>query len=544
MDNNKHVLESFNEFLKYRGMELNEKEGSPLDLAGAKELVNLIMEYNAKLATDIYKNTGGIKGQYFRAATDSLAKGNYALAGVYSIVGNIMSTRIDKESFEVLKTLMPSIKDENYKDYEQGNRKPVATKNLAELSKMTEEDARKLAPKAIKKIPQGSEANYIASAIKTPFIWGGLLTPAEQNKSYEAFLAEASKRGYDTKEGLKKVIDREFKDQGKDDKGHMQSPGIKAYLDRTESLIIEPGAPIVKEYKTAIVEEADEDNVFKPNMYGANGEADYMEGTYKKMLDNLGAIFQRLLTGQVTTIKSVTIHTSADRYRNTSPSEKLSWSQLSLLRSQSMASLVVGMAAKSGLTESVVSKINSMIMLDYKGENGDGSSGPNPPAPIKFGYYVAEGDKAVWKDGKDRNVMDIVTIDEGGTPSGEPKQVKKTPEPNKNDYNVFRYNNIEIVYEAVEKRTESEPTEVVGKVVDLSYPIKIRVPARYGRKTIKIPLPYIKIGLRDKSGGRGSSKPTACPDFSSGGGGGKIKTKFGIGIRPVTIASWESDLTK
>ena len=61
MDNNRHVLESFSEFLKYRGMELNEKEGSPLDLAGAKELVNLIMSYNAKLATELYKNSEGLK---------------------------------------------------------------------------------------------------------------------------------------------------------------------------------------------------------------------------------------------------------------------------------------------------------------------------------------------------------------------------------------------------------------------------------------------------------------------------------------------------
>jgi hypothetical protein len=160
---------------------------------------------------------------------------------------------------------------------------------------MSEDDAKKLAPEAIKKISKDKEGNYIASAIKTPFIWGGLLTPAEQDKSCEAFLSEAAKKGYDTKEGLKKVIEGEFKDQYKEDRGHMQSPGLTAYLDKSESTVVKPGAPIVKEFKTAIVEEADEDEVFKPNMYGANGEADYMEGTYKKMLDNLGAIFQTFL---------------------------------------------------------------------------------------------------------------------------------------------------------------------------------------------------------------------------------------------------------
>jgi hypothetical protein len=541
MDNNKHVLESFNEFLEHKCMELNEREGSPLDLSGAKELVNLIMSYNAKLATDVYKDTGGIKGEYFRAATDSLNEGNYALSGIYSIVGNIVTRRIDKESFEVLKTLIPTIKDENYKDYEQGNRKSVATKNLAAISRMSEEDAKKLALAAVKKIPQGSEANYIASAIKTPVIWGGLLSTAEQDKSYEEFLLEAGKKGYDSKEGLRKVIDREFKDQRKDDKGRMQSPGVTAYLDKTESQIVKPSDPVVREFKTAIVEETEEDEVFKPNMYGANGESDYMDGTYKKMLDNLGAIFQRLLTGEVTSIKSITIHASSDRYRNTGPAEKLSWAQLSLLRSQSMASLVVGLASKSGLSKEVVSRINSMIMLDFKGENGDGTSGPNPPAPIKFGYYKSEGNKTVWKEGKDRNMMDLVTVDGEGTPSGEPKQVKATPDSDKNAYKAYRYNNVEIVYEAMERGSTVESAFTVEKVVDLSYPIKIRVPARYGKKRIRIPLPYIKLGLKNKSGGRRGS-PTACPKFT--GGEGMIKTKFGIGIKPVTILSWESDLTK
>jgi hypothetical protein len=543
MDNNKHVLESFSEFLKYRGMELNEKEGSPLDLEGAKELVNLIMSYNAKLATDLYKSSEGLKGDYLRGAAKSLTDGNYALAGVYSIVGNIVTKQITKESFEVLKALVPSVTDNDYKDYElTKSRKIKSAELLKALANMKEDDAKKVAPEGVKKIADEKEGAYIATAIKTPFIWGGLLTPAEREKSYEAFLSEAAKKGYDTKEGLKKVINNEFKDQSKRDLSRMQSPGIQAYLDKTESQVLKPGAPIVKEFKTAIVEKDAEDEVFKPNMYGANGEADYMEGTYKKMIDNLGAIFQRLLTGEVSSIKSITIHTSADRYRNTGNAEKLSWGQLSYLRSTSMASLVVNMAAKSGLQDSVVSKLNSMIMLDFKGGNGDGTTGPNPPAPLKFGYYTSDGGKSAWKEGKDRNMIDVLVVDNEGTPTGEPKQVKKSPESDKDAYNEFRYNNIEIVYEAIEKGSTSEPTEVVEKVVDLAYPLKIRIPARYRSKTIKIPLPYINIGAKFVAGK--GSKPTACPDFSSGGGGGGVKTKFGIGIRPVTIASWKSDLTK
>jgi len=545
MDNTKHVLESFQEFLRYKNDSLNEKKnpGSPLDLGSVKELVDLIMSYNAKLAEKLYDKSEGIKGNYLKEAAKALGEGKYALAGVYSMVGNIVTKAVTKESFEVLKALIPSTKDSDYNDLAAfKTRKTKGNELLSVISKMSEDEAKKLAPDAIKKISKDKEGNYIASAIKTPFIWGGLLTDAERNQAYSAFLAEATKKGYDTKEGLKKVIDDEFKEKNKEDGTRMQSPGLTAYLDRTESTVVKPGDPVIKEFTTAIVEEADEDEVFKPNMYGANGESDYMEGTYKKMLDNLGAIFQRLLTGEVSTIKSITVHTSADRYRNTGDSEKLSWGQLSLLRSQSMASLVVAMASKSGLEESVVTKINSMIKLDFYGSNGDGTSGPNPPDPIKFGYYATENGKIVWKSGKDRESMDIIPIDQDASPSGELKQVKLSPEKDKSAYNVFRYNNIEIVYEAVEKTTTAEPTTVIEKLVDLNYPIKIRIPGRYRRKTISIPLPYITTRTKSK-GGKGG-KPTECPNFEKGGGGGTIKTKFGIGIRPVKIASWESDLTK
>lgn len=545
MDSNKHVLESFQEFLKYKEFPLNEKKdsGSPLDLNGIKELVNLIMTYNVKLAENLYDKSEGIRGSYLREAVKAMSQGKYALAGIYSMIGSVVSKAVTKESFEVLKALVPSTKDSDYNDLASlKNRKSKGNELLSEISKMSEEDARKIAPEGIKKITKDREGNYIASAIKTPFIWGGLLSDEERNQTYSSFLAEALKKGYSTKDGLKKVIDDEYKEKKGDDGTRMQSPGLTAYLDKSESSVVKPGEPIVKEYKTAIVEEDDEDEVFKPNMYGANGEADYMEGTYKKMLDNLGAIFQRMLTGEVSTIKSITVHTSADRYRNTGAAEKLSWGQLSLLRSQSMASLVVAMASKSGLEESIVSKINSMIKLDFYGSNGDGTSGPNPPEPIKFGYYTVEGNKAVWKDGKDRGILEIIPIDKDASPLGETKQVKKSPEKDKSDYNIFRYNNIEIVYESVEKTSIAEPTTVIEKLVDLSYPIKIKIPARYRRKTINIPLPYIAMSGKFKAGKGG--KPTECPNFEGGGGGGTVKTKFGIGIRPVKILSWESDITK
>lgn len=548
MDNNKYVLESFRDYLKYKDFSINEKEtsGTPLDLAGAEELVKLIMKDNGLLAEKLYEDSEGLKGQYLREAAKSIKDEKYALGGLYSMVGNIMTRLINESDFKVLKALVPDIKDgdlDSLRDTKK--RKAKANDLLKELAKVSEDDARKRAKEGVKLMEPNS--TYIASGIKTPFIWGGLLSPEEQGKTYAGFLAEAQKKGYNTTEGLKKVIADEFKDQAKDKRSKMEAPGLSAYLDKTESTVVTQGAPVAKSFRTAIVKEEKEDEVFKPNMYGANGEADYMEGTYKEMLDNLGAIFQRMLTGEISTIKSITVHTSADRYRNTGSAEKLSWGQLSFLRSQSMASLVVAMAQKSGLDPAVVAKVNSMIMLNFKGGNGDGTTGPNPPAPLKFGYYVEEGGKAIWKDGKDRELSQIVEVDAEGTPKGEPKDVKSKSEADKDAYNKFRYNNIEIEYEAL----EGQPTEgggpIIEKVVDLKYPIKIKIPARYRKKKIKIPVPTLTFGPSISKGGGGGGKSkgaTKCPDFGNTPGGVKIRSGFGFGIKTITIAQWESDLTQ
>ena len=546
MDNQKYVLESFNEYLKYRDLALNEKKdpGSPLDLAGAEQLVKLIMDDNALLAERVYAKTDGSKGEYLRAAVKSLKEKKYAVGGLYSIAGTIMTRSMTESDFKILQALDPSVKDEDFKSMsDTKTRKDKGKDVMKMLEGLSEEDAKKRAQAAVKLIP--NNALYIASGIKTPFIWGGLLSDEERNQTYSAFLTEAQKRGYDTLEGLQKVIADEFKDQSKEDRTRMVSPGVEAFMNKTESTEVKPNQVTPKSFKTAIVKEDKQSEVFKPNMYGANGEADYMEGTFKEMVDNLGAIFQRMLTGEISSIKAITVYTSADRYRNTGSAEKLSWGQLSFLRSQSMASIVVEMARKSGLAEDIVTKINQMIKLNFKGGNGDGTTGPNAPDPIKFGYYVEEGGKVIWKDGKDRNIIQVVAVDNEGTPQGEPKDIKKSPDANKDEYNKYRYNNIEIEYIASEEGgTDPEKGGIIEKVIDLKYPVKIKIPARYRKKTIKIPIPTINIGIKAVAGGGKSKSTTDCPNFGKSGGGAKIRTGFGFGIKTVTIASWESDLTK
>lgn len=550
MDNNKHVLESFNEFLKYRVMELNEKEGSPganLDIEGVKGLISIIMADNGKLAENLYSGkTDTIKGRALDKASKALVGENSGLAGVYSILGNLLDHVPSKEEIEMLKELGVDVGKNPEVDLKSvKNRIKKMEDSEATISKLDSVEAGKKAEAALKKAPANmSYTTYIASAIATPFIWG-LLKDADKEKVYQAFLMEAGKKGYSDAEGLKKVISDEFKEKKSKDLGRMNSPGIQAFLTKTESVVVASDEPTPKVFKTAIVKEDKQSEVFKPNMYGANGEADYMEGTFTEMTDNLGAIFQRMLTGEIASIKSITVYTSADRYRNTGSAEKLSWGQLSFLRSQSMASVVVAMAQKSGLPADIVTTVNTMISLNFKGGNGDGTTGPNAPGPIKFGYYIDEDGKSVWKDGKSRDIIQVVEVDNEGTPKGEPKDVKKSPDANKDEYNKYRYNNIEIEYLAAESKSDKPGEDgIIGKVVELKYPIKIKLPARYKRKTIKIPIPVIRLGI-SASGGAGKTKSTTkCPDFGSSGGGVKVRTSFGFGIKTVTVSSWQSDLTK
>mgnify|MGYP003351008122 CR=1 FL=1 len=52
------------------------------------------------------------------------------------------------------------------------------------------------------------------------------------------------------KEVLKKVIDNEYNKKRKEDGKLMQSPGITAFLDKTETTVTKPGEPVIKQFKT------------------------------------------------------------------------------------------------------------------------------------------------------------------------------------------------------------------------------------------------------------------------------------------------------
>jgi hypothetical protein len=318
----------------------------------------------------------------------------------------------------------------------------------------------------------------------------------------------------------------------------MVSPGVMVFLTREEITEVSPGIK-TKPEKTFLLDDEKSSDVFKPNKTGANGQADFMEDSFNELVGKLGSIFERYKAGEIATIKKINILTSADRYRNTEDAEKLSWGELSYARAIAMTKLVEGVATAAGLDDDIISQLPKVTSIYAKGDNGDGTSGPNPPEGKKFGYYVKSGNASQWIEGTDRDRVILIPIDEEGTPtSDEPDgEVREyAPKANVADYNKFRYNNIEIEFEMVVKVEGDEEPLTSEKIVALKYPVKILIPSRYTTKRIKIPIPSITTS--SSSSGK-NSKAGSCPSFKE-----TTKLKLGLTFKTINILTYKSDLTK
>ena len=134
----------------------------------------------------------------------------------------------------------------------------------------------------------------------------------------------------------------------------------------------------------------------------------------------------------------------------------------------------------------------------------------------------------------------MIAVDDEGTPTEDSAEGAKTknmdPEANKEDYSKFRYNNIEIEFEAVENPDEDLPSE--ESISNLLFPVKLAIPARYSTKRIRIPIPTFTKSYSSRGSG-GKSGATKCPEFKE-----RYSTSFNFSFRPVTVAKWQSDLVK
>ena len=141
-----------------------------------------------------------------------------------------------------------------------------------------------------------------------------------------------------------------------------------------------------------------------------------------------GAIRQH---GNDLTVTDISITTSSSRFRNTGDYENKSFKQLSQDRTNSAYNFVTQMLTEKGFKFSKFSPT-----LNFDGENGDGSSGPNPPE----GYnYVDVGDVPM-------NSKPTQPRNEAGTPLSKPE-----------DYEKYKYCIIDITVEVPSQSLPGQP---------------------------------------------------------------------------------------
>jgi hypothetical protein len=531
MEKHRFVFESFEDFLKNSDslLEAKKDSGTELKIEGATDLVNKIISLDIDLAEKRLKAAKLPEDSptlvYGMKAIEALRKKEYNKATLYVLLSSGKLTQTG--NLDAAKAIGLDIEDV----VKTSDIRAKVKKFADGLGSMSDSDAKKLAEAGLKAYKPALPFKF-----KTPLLWG-MLSDADKGKVYDDFFKLAIKRGYDTKEGLEKVIQEHYESKKKDG-SVMVNPGVIVFLTKEDVTESAP-AQVYKPEKTYILDQEKESEVFKPNKTGVNGEEDFLAGSFKQMVDNLGSIFQRYVAGEINSIKKINIYTSADRYRNTGDAESLSWGQLAYARAISMSKVIEAMAIKAGVDDDLVVQLPKLTSIYSKGSNGDGTSGPNAPDPIKFGYYVKGGNNVKWVDGTKRDDVMIVPIDEQGTPTKDSAEGIKpkieAPLSDVKQYNQFRFNNIEIEFDVMEiSGTEEPPTS--EKVISLAYPVKILIPSRYTRRTITIPLPSFTKSY--STSGKGS-KPGSCPTF-----GESTSTSFGLTFKKVDIASWQSDLSK
>lgn len=203
-------------------------------------------------------------------------------------------------------------------------------------------------------------------------------------------------------------------------------------------------------------------------------------------------------------LTSIEIYTSCSRFRNSGEAAGLTFAQLSANRNTAAKDFIIKKLAELG----VLVDSDTVITQSTEGKNGDGSSGPNPPAPL-----------AMTKSGKE---ADVIKTEDNRDDFG-------TPIADKTKYDQYKYciAGLEIVANTNWKPADSTPGEPTDEptydIITIPIPTKNYGISFYSKSTfigISFRLPQIKIsgrlwrkhsGKYKKGKNWGSIK---CPKFS------------------------------
>lgn len=187
----------------------------------------------------------------------------------------------------------------------------------------------------------------------------------------------------------------------------------------------------------------------------------------------------------------LSVLTSASRLRNRKDAIDKTWLQLSQERSESAKNYVLKRLDEIGVLRDKQNDvmITTEYNVDYKGQNGDGSSGPNPEKPYQ---YNTDG-LGTWYCGDNT---------EKGKKCKNSRNSKGTPDTIENlEKNKYLVVNIAVVFKAQkEKPIESDPEEKprTDEVKISSYKVQFILPPKGGRFRFWLPQITIEFGRRKK----------------------------------------------
>jgi hypothetical protein len=309
-------------------------------------------------------------------------------------------------------------------------------------------------------------------AFAAPYLWPKL-TEDQKKAVYDEMLKLMKKSGY-TKE-------KEFNNIIKEKPSLGQRPFVSIIPSTVE--VKEEGKVIPGKITIIGIDEGIESKVFKDNRWGsgedsAGGKVNadafqdptVLEGIKKEIDD----FMKKFASGSITKIDSLRIESSASRYKNTNDTkggkaEKLSWGELAYNRAITILDLFSEAADTYNLSEEKRKELTEKVLIDSKGTNGDGTSGPNPPGPtIGFGYYD-ENSKWVPNNGtfgtgksaeENRKIVVKAVLGDKGKPTGKYTTSTEDPKANALEYSQFRYVNFIIEAEGID---EEKPIVVEPK---------------------------------------------------------------------------------
>jgi hypothetical protein len=193
-------------------------------------------------------------------------------------------------------------------------------------------------------------------------------------------------------------------------------------------------------------------------------------------------------------IDLIQIESSASRYRNTETAKDLSFLELSQKRNDAVKDFIYEQLKSKGFEKWC--KGTEKIVQVTNGSNGDGTSGPNAPAPTPFIIKGQQKMEPASNDESKRNEFG-------------------TPHPKLEDYDVYKYSRptVRVAYKEITPPTDN--VKVPQPSMDTKTKYQVIFKGNVGILKVPDNKPKQNIGTSNKKGPRMKidSKTVSCPVF-------------------------------